>query len=57
LAEESILADVSRMHARRTLPDGTTLDLTAYDEFDVALTFHDREGRPEFIDFLIFEPS
>jgi hypothetical protein len=39
------------------LPDGTTLDLTAYDEFDVSLTFVDRGGRPEFIDFVIYEPS
>jgi len=39
------------------LPDGTTVDLTAYDEFDVGLTFHDRDGRPEFIDFVIYEPT
>jgi hypothetical protein len=57
LAEDSILADTSRTHARRTLADGTTVDLTAYDEFDVGLTFHDRDGRPEFIDFVIYEPT
>jgi hypothetical protein len=56
LAEESILADRSRTHARRSLRDGTTVDLTAYDDFNVVLTFHDPAGRGiEFIDFVIYK--
>lgn len=55
LAEESVLADRSRSHARRALDDGTTFDLTAYDEFGVLLTFRTRnDGRAEFIDFRIY---
>jgi hypothetical protein len=36
--------------------DGTTFDLTAYDEFDVLLSFREApDGGPEFIDFRFFE--
>ena len=36
--------------------DGTTFDLTAYDEFDVLLSFRESiDGPPEFIDFVFFE--
>jgi hypothetical protein len=50
------LADLARTHARRSLADGTIFGLTAYDEFDVGLTFHEgADGRPEFIDFAIFD--
>ena len=35
--------------------DGTTFDLSAYEEFGVLLSFHTSdEGTPEFIDFLIY---
>ncbi len=38
------------------MPDGTTFDLTAYDEFDALLSFRLRpDGTPEFIDFRFFE--
>ena len=37
------------------MPDGTTFDLTAYDEFDVLLSFRTGvDGRPQFIDFRFF---
>jgi hypothetical protein len=32
--------------------------MSAYDEFDVLLSFRDRpDGTPEFLDFTIFDPS
>jgi hypothetical protein len=56
LVEESILSDVARTHSRRTLADGTELDLTAYGEFGVLVTFHLLpDGRIEFIDILFFD--
>jgi hypothetical protein len=56
LVEESILADTSRSHSRRSLPDGTIFDLTAYDEYGVLLAFRLlREGGTEFIDFKIYD--
>jgi len=55
LVEESILADRTRTHARRSMRDGTTFDLTAYDEFDVLVSFRvDTDGRPQFIDFRFY---
>jgi len=57
LAEDSVLADLGRTHARRTLADGTTLDMTAYREFDVLLTFWTApDGRTQFLDFRLYEP-
>jgi hypothetical protein len=51
LAEESILTDLGREHSRRMLPDGTTVDLTVYDEFDILLSFRTRaDGETQFID-------
>ena len=36
--------------------DGTTFDLTAYDEFEVLVSFREAaDGMPEFIDFRFFE--
>ena len=56
LAEEHILADRSRTHARRVLNDGSVFDLTAYDEFGVLLSFRESpDGRREFIDFVFYE--
>jgi hypothetical protein len=56
LVEESILADRGRTHSRRTQPDGTTFDLTAYDEFDVLVTFRERPGGSlQFIDFRLYD--
>jgi hypothetical protein len=58
LAEESVIADRRRTHARRSLSDGTTFDLTAYDEFDVLLSFRILvSGEVEFIDFRLFDPE
>lgn len=58
LAEESVLADRGRTHARRTMADGTVFDLTAYDEFDVGLTFRPLDdGRFQFIDMVVYEPT
>jgi hypothetical protein len=57
LVEESVLADRGRTHARRTMPDGTTFDMTAYDEFDVLVSFRtEREGGLLFIDFRFYDP-
>jgi hypothetical protein len=37
------------------MPDGTEIDLTAYDEWNVLLSFRRlRNGEIEFIDFVIF---
>jgi len=56
LAEESILADRAREHARRTLADGTTFDMTAYREFDVLLSFQsNKDGSIVFIDFMFHD--
>jgi hypothetical protein len=56
LVEESILSDQARTHRRRSMPDGTTFDLTAYDEWNVMLSFRTSEsGRIEFIDYRFFE--
>jgi hypothetical protein len=56
LAEESILSDRKRIHARRALADGTTFDLTAYDEFNALFSFREKpDGTPEFIDFRFYE--
>jgi len=57
LAEEFVLADTARTHARRTLDDGTVFDLTAYEEFDVGLTFRWLDERPQFLDMVIFGPT
>jgi hypothetical protein len=58
LAEEHVLADHRRTHGRRSMPDGTTFDMSAYDDFDVLLAFRDRaDGTPEFVDFRIYEPG
>ncbi|MGH7485337.1 MAG: hypothetical protein ACREMY_06975 [bacterium] len=52
-----MLADLGRQHSRRELSDGTILDLTTYDEFDVLFTFHVLpNGATEFIDFRFFDP-
>jgi|GEM_PF-3788310 hypothetical protein len=56
LVEESVLADRGRTHARRTRLDGTTLDMTAYDEFDVLVTFRVEPGRGLLsIDFMFYD--
>lgn len=40
------------------MDDGTTFDLTAYDAFDVLLSFRDGDhGEPQFIDVAVFEPT
>ncbi len=57
LVEESILSDRGRTHSRRTLPDGTVFDLTAYDEWGVMISFRVVNGTPEFIDFRIFDQA
>jgi hypothetical protein len=57
LVEESVLADRARRHARRTMPDGTTFDMTAYDEFDVLVSFRvEPDRRLMFIDFRFYDP-
>ena len=57
LVEESVLADVGRQHRRRTMPDGTTFDLTVYDEWNVLLSFRTLDsGLLEFVDFKFYEP-
>jgi hypothetical protein len=56
LVEESVLADRVRTHARRTMQDGTTFDMTAYDEFDVLVSFReDAAGGLLFIDFKFYD--
>lgn len=58
LVEESILSDQGRIHSRRTMPDGTVFDLTAYDEWDVLLSFRILpNGEPQFIDFKFYDPN
>ena len=58
LVEDSIVADRNRTHARRTLEDGTEFDLTAYDEWNVLVSFERLEdGTPWFLDFKIYEPN
>lgn len=55
LAEEHVLADRSRTHARRVLADGSVFDMTAYDEFGVLLSSRETpDGHREFIDFRFF---
>jgi hypothetical protein len=55
LVQESILSDLGRTHRRRIMPDGTEIDLTAYDEWSVLLSFRRlASGAVEFIDFVIF---
>lgn len=55
LVEESILSDLDRAHARRTLADGTTFDLTAFDEFGVLISYRSALGdQIEFIDFRFY---
>ncbi len=50
-----ILSDRGRVHRRRTMPDGTVFDLTAYDEADVLLSFRIQpNGEPQFLDFVLF---
>jgi hypothetical protein len=58
LVEESILSDLTRAHNRRTMSDGTVFDLTAYDAWDVLISFHVLpSGETEFIDYAFFKPS
>ncbi|HUG30642.1 MAG TPA: hypothetical protein VMQ65_09055 [Candidatus Limnocylindria bacterium] len=52
LVEELILSDRDRVHARRTLADGTTFDLTAFDEFGVLVSY--RSGLNDQIEFIDF---
>jgi hypothetical protein len=55
LVEESILSDLGRTHRRRVMPDGTEIDLTAYDDWSVLLSFRRLStGQIEFIDFVLF---
>jgi hypothetical protein len=55
LAEEAILSDRDRTHARRELADGTVLDLTVYDEFGVLFTFRELpSGERQFLDYVMF---
>lgn len=55
LVEESILSDRDRVHARRTLADGTTFDLTAFDEFGVLVSYRSgSDDQVEFIDFRFY---
>jgi len=45
-----------RTHTRRTLSDGTTFDLTAYDEYGLLISFVERSGdAPVFIDFSFYD--
>jgi len=38
------------------MPDGTTFDMTAYDEFDVLISFRDEPaGSLLFIDFKVYD--
>jgi hypothetical protein len=40
------------------MDDGTIVDLTAYDEFDVLLTFRMLPSRlPQFLDVLVYDPT
>ena len=40
------------------MPDGTEIDLTAYDEWHVLLSFRRlASGEVQFIDFVLFEPD
>lgn len=40
------------------MPDGTVFDLTAYDDWDVLLSFRILpNGLPQFIDFRVYEPN
>jgi hypothetical protein len=40
------------------MPDGTVFDLTAYDEWNVLISFRMlSNGEPQFIDFKIYEPN
>jgi hypothetical protein len=56
LIEESILSDHARTHSRRTMSDGTTFDLSAYDEWGVLISFRvTPSGEIQFIDLRIFE--
>ena len=58
MVEESILSDRGRTHSRRTMPDGTVFDFTAYDEWDVLLSFHVLSNAEiQFIDFKFYGPS
>ena len=55
LVEEAILADLGRTHRRRIMPDGTEIDLTAYDEWSVLLSFRRlSSGQVHLLDFVIF---
>jgi hypothetical protein len=57
LVEESILSDQGRTHRRRTMPDGTIFDLTAYDEWDVLISFRIiATAEPQLIDFKFYDP-
>jgi hypothetical protein len=52
LVEESILSDHGRTLNRRALADSTEFDLTAYDEWNVVLSFRRLPGgQTQFIDF------
>jgi hypothetical protein len=58
LVEESIMADHGRTHRRRTMPDGTVFDLTAYDEWNVLISFRVlSHGEHQFIDFKFYDPN
>jgi hypothetical protein len=54
LAEESIVADIDRVHGRRELGNGLIVDLTSYAEFGVAITYRRlADGSVEFVAFLV----
>lgn len=53
LVEETILSDQVGSF-RRTLPDGTVVDLSSYDEFGLIVSFQPApDGDHEFIDFAV----
>ena len=50
-----MLSDIGRTHRRRIMPAGTEIDLTAYDDWNVLLSFRRlQSGLVQFIDFVIF---
>jgi hypothetical protein len=52
LAEESILADLARSHARRTLDNDVIVDMSALLEFGLMIAYRLRpDGTPQFVDF------
>lgn len=55
LVEESIIVDAEGTHRRRLGPNGTVIDLSAYDEFGLLVSYlPDGPDGPEFVEFVIW---